>query len=85
MNTFSKSLAPSFRVAYVVLPKPLLKAFDQISSYHRCTVPSFEQYILTIKSNPSTEVALQTIEQLNEAIKPPESQKDDQKSEDLSC
>lgn len=46
MNTFSKSLAPSFRVAYVVLPKRLLKSFDQISSYHRCTVPNFEQYIL---------------------------------------
>ncbi len=46
MNTFSKSLAPSFRVAYVVLPKRLLKSFDQISNYHRCTVPNFEQYIL---------------------------------------
>jgi len=46
MNTFSKSLAPSFRVAYVVLPKPLLTLFDEISSYHRCTVPNFEQYIL---------------------------------------
>lgn len=46
MNTFSKSLAPSFRVAYVVLPKILLNTFDQVSMYHRCTVPSFEQYIL---------------------------------------
>jgi GntR family transcriptional regulator/MocR family aminotransferase len=46
MNTFSKSLAPSFRVAYVVLPKPLLNDFTKISMYHRCTVPSFEQYIL---------------------------------------
>ncbi len=46
MNTFSKSLAPSFRVAYVVLPKPLLNDFNEVSMYHRCTVPSFEQYIL---------------------------------------
>lgn len=46
MNTFSKSLAPSFRVAYVVLPKSLLNDFDKVSVYHRCTVPSFEQYIL---------------------------------------
>ena len=46
MNTFSKSLAPSFRVAYVVLPKQLLNDFDKVSIYHRCTVPSFEQYIL---------------------------------------
>lgn len=46
MNTFSKSLAPSFRVAYVVLPKNLLNSFKNISNYHRCTVPNFEQYIL---------------------------------------
>ncbi len=46
MNTFSKSLAPSFRVAYLVLPKNLLNDFMKISSYHRCTVPNFEQYIL---------------------------------------
>lgn len=46
MNTFSKSLAPSFRVAYLVLPKNLLNSFMKISNYHRCTVPNFEQYIL---------------------------------------
>lgn len=46
MNTFSKSLAPSFRVAYLVLPKHLLSMLMKISNYHRCTVPNFEQYIL---------------------------------------
>jgi GntR family transcriptional regulator / MocR family aminotransferase len=46
MNTFSKSLAPSFRVAYLVLPKHLLPKLMKISKYHRCTVPNFEQYIL---------------------------------------
>ncbi|BCR36791.1 MocR-like pyridoxine biosynthesis transcription factor PdxR [Mariniplasma anaerobium] len=46
MNTFSKSLAPSFRVAYLVLPIDLMKKFNKVMQYHRCTVPNFEQYIL---------------------------------------
>lgn len=46
MNTFSKSLAPSFRVAYLVLPLHLMKRFNKVMQYHRCTVPNFEQYIL---------------------------------------
>lgn len=46
MNTFSKSLAPSFRVAYLVLPIALMQKFKKVMQYHRCTVPNFEQYIL---------------------------------------
>ncbi|MCD4827555.1 MAG: PLP-dependent aminotransferase family protein [Acholeplasmataceae bacterium] len=46
MNTFSKSLAPSFRVAYLVLPIHLMKRFNKVMQYHRCTVPNVEQYIL---------------------------------------
>lgn len=46
MNTFSKSLAPSFRVAYLVLPVHLMKRFNKVMQYHRCTVPNVEQYIL---------------------------------------
>ncbi|MFP4187079.1 MAG: PLP-dependent aminotransferase family protein [Acholeplasmataceae bacterium] len=46
MNTFTKSLAPSFRISYLVLPEHLMEAYDQISSYLGCSVPNFEQYIL---------------------------------------
>jgi len=46
MNTFTKTLAPSFRMSYIVLPKKLLPKYQQLSSYHGCTVPNFEQYIL---------------------------------------
>lgn len=46
MNTFSKSLAQSFRVAYLVLPHHLLNKLEKIMHYHRCTVPNFEQFIL---------------------------------------
>jgi GntR family transcriptional regulator / MocR family aminotransferase len=46
MNTFTKSLAPSFRISYLVLPEHLLKSYEAISSYQGCSVPNFEQYIL---------------------------------------
>ncbi len=46
MNTFAKSLAPSLRIGYMVLPKPLLQRFQQELSFYSCTVPSFEQYTL---------------------------------------
>ena len=46
MNTFSKSLAPSIRISYMVLPGPLMEAFREKLSFYSCTVPSFEQYTL---------------------------------------
>lgn len=46
MNTFSKSLAPSFRMSYMVLPKHLMGCYEGISQYHGCTVPTFDQYVL---------------------------------------
>lgn len=46
MNTFTKSLAPSFRMSYMVLPKHLMNRYHELSSYHGCTVPTFEQYVL---------------------------------------
>ena len=47
MSTFSKSLMPSLRVAYFVLPKPLLHLYKQTFSYYSATVPRFDQHILT--------------------------------------
>lgn len=46
MNTFSKSLAPSVRISYMVLPKPLMRTFQERLGFYSCTVPSFEQYTL---------------------------------------
>ena len=45
-NTFSKSLAPSIRISYMVLPPPLMERFRQELGFYSCTVPSFEQYTL---------------------------------------
>jgi len=46
MNTFSKSLAPSIRISYMVLPTALMAEFRRRLGFYSCTVPSFEQYTL---------------------------------------
>ena len=46
MNTFSKSLAPSIRISYMVLPSALMAEFRRRLGFYSCTVPSFEQYTL---------------------------------------
>ena len=46
MNSFSKTLAPSIRISYMVLPHDLLRRFRETLGFYNCTVPSFEQYTL---------------------------------------
>ena len=46
LNTFAKSLAPSLRIGYVVLPQKLLQEFRRRFSAYSSTVPAFEQYTL---------------------------------------
>ncbi len=46
INTFSKTLAPSFRISFMILPPPLLLDFKNNFSFHSCTVSAFEQYTL---------------------------------------
>ncbi len=46
MNTFSKSLAPSIRISYMVLPPQLMAQFRENLGFYSCTVSSFEQYTL---------------------------------------
>ena len=46
MNTFSKSLAPSMRMGYMVLPPALYKRYLEIFSQSACVVPLFEQKTL---------------------------------------
>ena len=46
VNTFSKTIAPSIRVGYMVLPPALLDAFERAVGFYSCTVPLFEQYVL---------------------------------------
>ncbi len=46
MNTFSKTLASSIRISYMVLPGELMERFQKDLGFYSCTVPSFEQYTL---------------------------------------
>lgn len=46
MNTFSKSLSPTIRVSYVVLPVHLANAMYEKLGFLSCTVSNFEQYTL---------------------------------------
>lgn len=46
MNTFSKTLAPSIRISYMVLPKALAAFFRQQLGFYSCTVSAFDQYTL---------------------------------------
>lgn len=47
LNTFSKTISSSMRVGYMVLPQKLVQAFDEKLGFYSCTVPTFEQYVLT--------------------------------------
>ncbi len=47
INTFSKTISPSLRVAYMVLPEELFKKFEKKLSFYSCTVPTFEQYLIS--------------------------------------
>ncbi len=46
LNTFSKTISPSLRIGYMVLPKHLVTVFDQKLSFYSCTVPTFMQYVV---------------------------------------
>ena len=46
LNTFSKTVSPSLRVGYMVLPRKLVNDFDERLGFYSCTVPTFEQYVI---------------------------------------
>lgn len=47
LNTFSKTISPSIRVGYMVLPKKLAVEFEKKLGFYSCTVPTFEQLVIT--------------------------------------
>lgn len=46
INTFTKSLAPTIRISYMILPKALAQKFYDELGFYSCTVSTFEQYTL---------------------------------------
>ena len=47
LNTFSKTISPSLRIGYMVLPKHLVNEFESKLGFYSCTVPTFMQCVLT--------------------------------------
>ena len=47
LNTFSKTISPSLRIGYMVLPRHLVECFERKLGFYSCTVPTFMQYVLT--------------------------------------
>lgn len=46
VNTFTKTVVPSMRIGYMILPQELVNDFFQKMGFYSCTVPIFEQYVL---------------------------------------
>lgn len=46
INTFTKTLAPSMRISYMILPQPLIEKFSSELDFCSNTVPLFEQLAL---------------------------------------
>ena len=46
LNTFSKTIAPSIRISYMILPPRLLQRYRENLGFYACTVSGFEQYTL---------------------------------------
>ena len=46
VNTFTRTIAPSMRIGYMVLPHELMGDFTRKNGFYSCTVPAFEQYVL---------------------------------------
>ncbi|MGG0247601.1 PLP-dependent aminotransferase family protein [Peribacillus frigoritolerans] len=47
LGSFSKSLMPSIRISYMVLPAPLLQMHQQELSFYHSTVSRIDQHVLT--------------------------------------
>lgn len=46
LNTFSKTISPSVRAGYMILPQKLVKRFYDRLGFYSCTVPTYEQLVL---------------------------------------
>ena len=47
LGSFSKSLMPSLRISYMVLPKPLLQCYQTQITFYHSTVSRIDQYALS--------------------------------------
>lgn len=47
LNTFTLTISPALRIGYAVLPKRLVRLYEERCGFYSCPVPTFEQYVLT--------------------------------------
>lgn len=47
LNTFTKTISPSLRIGYMVLPHRLLDTYEKKLGFYSCTVSTFMQLVLT--------------------------------------
>ena len=47
LNTFSRTISPSLRIGYMVLPRHLVSVYEEKLGFYSCAVPTFMQYVLT--------------------------------------
>jgi len=47
LNTFTKTISPSLRIGYMVLPRCLLDTYEKKLGFYSCTVSTFMQLVLT--------------------------------------
>ncbi len=46
MNTFTRTIAPSLRSGYMVLPEELADSLKESIRFYSCTVPVYDQYVI---------------------------------------
>ena len=47
LNTFSQTISPALRIGYMVLPNKLVGEFEKRLGFYSCTVPTFEQLLIS--------------------------------------
>ncbi|MBR1919627.1 MAG: PLP-dependent aminotransferase family protein [Spirochaetales bacterium] len=48
LGTFSRTLTPSMRISYMILPKPLSRLYDERFRYYQCPVSRIDQKALSL-------------------------------------
>ena len=46
LNSFSRTIAPSMRIGYMILPESMVSEFNDKLGFYSCTVPIFDQYVI---------------------------------------
>lgn len=46
VNTFSKTISPAVRIAYMLLPQDMIETYEKTVGFYSCTVPYYNQLVL---------------------------------------